>query len=69
MAWRRDADAAGLVLSGAVVVPLAAYTFIYLFSSWSDVGEHVRTSIDRLLTSLASAALIFTVSRAWLSFT
>ncbi len=69
MVWRREADGLTLLLSGAVVIPLAAYTFIYLFSSWSDVGDHVRTSIDRLLMSLASAALVFTVSRAWLSFT
>jgi hypothetical protein len=67
--WRRDADHLAVLSAGAVLVPLAAYTLIYLFSAWDNVGDHVRTSIDRLLTPLASAALIFTVSRAWLLFT
>lgn len=62
-AWRHELDPPNAMLAAAVLVPLTAYVLVYLFSSWTDVSMHVRTSIERLLIPLAPTALMFTVSR------
>jgi hypothetical protein len=66
---RRELDDVTLVMAAAVVVPFVAYTLIFLFSGWDSVADHISVSVERLLVPLAPAALIFAVSRAWLSFT
>lgn len=57
------ADEASSMLAALVIVPLCVYPAIYLFSSWSDVEGHVRTSFIRLLVPIAPIALIFSASR------
>jgi hypothetical protein len=66
---RRELDRVNLVMAAAVIVPFLAYAVIFLFSGWDNVADHIGVSVERLLIPLAPAALIFTVSRAWLSFT
>jgi hypothetical protein len=56
-------DQTAFVLGTLVVIPLCLYPAIYLFSSWSDVEGHVRTSFIRLLVPIAPAALMFSAVR------
>lgn len=50
-------------LVAAVLISLSAYTFVYAFSAWPDVGEHVGFSLSRLLVPLAPVALLFIARR------
>ena len=51
------------VLAFMVIVPLCIYAASYLFSSWSDIEGHVRTSFVRLLVPLAPIAIIFVAAQ------
>jgi hypothetical protein len=51
------------VLASVVVIPLCIYTGSYLFSSWTDIEGHVRTSFTRLLVPLAALAIIFVAAQ------
>jgi hypothetical protein len=64
-AWQRRWSLEDAMLASVVIVPLFAYAFAYLFSSWPDVGNHIRTSFGRLLVPLAPTAIIFTAARLW----
>lgn len=46
-------------LAGVVVVPLALYCGVYLFSAWPSVREHMGWSLVRVLVPLAPVALVF----------
>jgi hypothetical protein len=48
-------------LLGAVVVPLALYVFVFVFSSWPTFTEHVGTALPRLIIPLAPVALLSTI--------
>jgi hypothetical protein len=52
-----------LVLASVVCVPMCVYSASYLFSSWTDVEGHVRTSFVRLLVPLAPIAIIFVAAQ------
>jgi hypothetical protein len=52
-----------LVLASVVCVPMCVYAASYLFSSWTDVEGHVRTSFVRLLVPLAPIAIIFVAAQ------
>ena len=56
-------DHASSMLAAVVILPLCVYPAIYLFSSWSDVEGHVRTSFIRLLVPIAPIALMFSAFR------
>ena len=65
---RHRTDPTSLFVIGVVAVPLMMYLVPFLFSSWTDAGEHVRTALPRLLVPLAPLALVSTVSvlsREW----
>jgi hypothetical protein len=59
VAVKRRASAVDLLLAAIVVVPLAAYGLMYVFSAWPDMREHVGTSLSRVLVPVAPLALIF----------
>ena len=52
-----------VVLASVVCVPMCVYAASYLFSSWTDVEGHVRTSFVRLLVPLAPIAIIFVAAQ------
>ena len=67
---RRRTDTTAMFLIGVVAVPLAMYVIPFMYSSWADAGEHVKTALPRLLVPLAPIALVFTatvLSREWWS--
>lgn len=45
----RVRDLTLLLLATALVVPIAAYSSSFLFSTWPDLGAHIQSSIPRLL--------------------
>jgi hypothetical protein len=51
------------VLASVVIVPVCIYAASYLFSSWTDIEGHVRTSFVRLLVPLAPIAIIFVAAQ------
>lgn len=56
-----------LLLSTAVIAPIAAYSCTYFFSSWPDLGAHIQTSFPRLLlhvTPLSWLAIALVLPRA-----
>jgi hypothetical protein len=55
---RRYRDARAIVLFMAIGAPLATYTFIYIFSNWSDYHRHVGLSISRLLMQVTPLACL-----------
>jgi hypothetical protein len=59
VAVRRRASAVDALLAAIVVVPLAVYGMMYVFSAWPDMREHVGTSLSRVLVPIAPLALIF----------
>lgn len=61
LAGRRLRDGAEQFLLGAVVVPMALYTSVFLFSSWTVFAEHVGTALPRLIIPLAPIALFVTI--------
>ena len=61
LSWRRLREPAELFLAGAVVVPLAVYATIFVFSSWPEYTEHVGTALPRLVIPLAPLALFATI--------
>lgn len=65
--WRGTLSGVSAMLAAGVLLPLAAYTVIFLFSGWGDFTLHVGTSIGRLLMPLAPTALVFTASQLWSS--
>lgn len=56
-----------LLLVGAVLLPLPAYSGLYLFSAWSPVAPHIESSFSRLLIPLALPAALL-VARAVVVF-
>jgi len=50
--WRLQKRAYVLVLATAVVLPLSAYAFVYLFSAWNPFMNHVYSSLSRLILQL-----------------
>jgi hypothetical protein len=52
-----------VILASMVVVPACVYAASYLFTSWTDVEGHVRTSFVRLLVPLAPIAIIFAAAQ------
>lgn len=61
-AFARRWSATATVLASLVMMPAGVYAASYLFSSWTDVDGHIRTSFVRLLVPLAPIALIFIAS-------
>jgi hypothetical protein len=54
-----------LFLIGTVALPLVLYVVPFIFSSWTDVDQHVRTSLPRLLIPLAPIACWSTAATFW----
>jgi hypothetical protein len=54
-----------LFLIGAVAIPLVLYAVPFMFSSWTDVDQHVRSALPRLLVPLAPIALWLTTATFW----
>ena len=42
-----------LVLLAAIVLPVVAYSSVYIFSAWPDYLRHIGASISRLLIHVA----------------
>ena len=64
----RDRIAPDLFLISAVAIPLVLYVVPFVFSSWTDVDQHVRSALPRMLVPLAPIALWLTAatfSREW----
>jgi hypothetical protein len=57
--------ASDLFLIGTVALPLVLYVVPFVFSSWTDVDQHVRTALPRLLIPLAPIACWLTVATFW----
>ncbi len=49
-------DARFLVMAVAIIVPVAAYGFTYVFSAWPDYFFHMATSFPRLLLQVVPVA-------------
>lgn len=47
-----------LILAGAVALPIPAYVFIYLFSTWTPFMSHVTGSLPRLLEQLSLPVIL-----------
>jgi hypothetical protein len=61
----RDRIASDLFLITAVAIPLVLYAVPFIFSSWADVDQHVRSALPRLLVPLAPIALWLTAATFW----
>jgi hypothetical protein len=57
--------ASDLFLIGAVAIPLVLYVVPFVFSSWTDVDQHVRSALPRILVPLAPIALWLTAATFW----
>ncbi len=51
-------DARFFVIAVAIIAPIAAYDFTYLFSSWPDFFFHMGTSFPRLLLQVVPVACL-----------
>lgn len=49
-------DAGILVVAMAIILPIAAYAFTYVFSTWPDYFFHMATSFPRLLLQVVPVA-------------
>jgi hypothetical protein len=62
---RRMRDPRVLVLLAALIVPIALYLLIYVFSSWPNYLDHVGLSISRLLLHVAPVGFLITMLAAY----
>jgi hypothetical protein len=58
---RRMRDPRVLVLLTALIVPIALYLSIYVFSSWPNYLDHVGLSISRLLMHVTPVGFLITM--------
>ena len=58
---RRMRDPRVLVLVTALIVPIALYLSIYVFSSWPNYLDHVGLSISRLLMHVTPVGFLITM--------
>ena len=56
--WRAGKRTVALVLLVAVILPLPAYMFVYLFSAWHPFMNHVYGSLSRLILQLSPVAIV-----------
>jgi hypothetical protein len=61
----RNASSSDWLMAGSVVMPLVAYSLVFVYSAWPDVRNHMTFSLSRLLVSLAPIALMFAISQIW----
>jgi len=55
---RRKRNADALLLAWCIGFPIAAFSSVYLFSSWPDYRFHFATSFPRLLVDVALVSLL-----------
>lgn len=52
------------VLFSSVLLPIACYSGVYLFSAWTPVSVHIASSFSRLLLHVVPAGLLFIILAA-----
>jgi len=63
--WQRDVELADGFLFAVVGVSLVLYAAVFSMSAWTDVTEHIRWALPRLLVPLSPIALMSTVLVMW----